>query len=65
MRTEILCQELVLVVGKRYWNRRIEIMRFVKRCFIVLAALCLCWLLVPVPVLNRRRGGDCDGIFED
>ncbi len=40
-------------------------MRFVKRCFIVLAALCLCWLLVPVPVLNRRRGGDCDGIFED
>ena len=65
MRTEILCQELVLVVGKRYWNRRIEIMRFVKRCFIVLAALCLCWLLVPVLVLNRRRGGDCDGIFED
>lgn len=49
----------------RDWNRRIEIMRFVKRCFIVLAALCLCWLLVPVLVLNRRRGGDCDGIFED
>jgi hypothetical protein len=51
--------------GMRDWNRRIEIMRFVKRCFIVLAALCLCWLLVPVLVLNRRRGGDCDGIFED
>ncbi len=40
-------------------------MRFVKRCFIVLTALCLCWLLVLVLVLNRRRGGDCDGIFED
>ena len=65
MRTEMLCWELALVGGMRNWNRRSEIMRFVKRCFIVLAALCRCWLLVPVLVLNRRRGGDCDGIFEN
>lgn len=39
-------------------------MRFVKRCFIVLAVLWLCWLLVPGLAPNRRRGGGCNGFSE-